>query len=1246
MAILIKRSILQGEEIKVKYRDEEGRLLIIEVKLYGQTFVIASAYAPNLPSDRYGTFQARLQEELLKCGGSRVIVAGDLNCMMSEMDGRGGRMKVYREVVEKWKQMLTRLDLTDIYRRRNEEDPGYTFYQKVTGGKTIARRLDYFMVSGALVGEVESIGVNMATGTDHSALEMVLRGQRVPVRSTLWKMNEEILAPDSEVRPKVDRAVEESLLLTNQHETSTMKWERFKMEVARKTKKICVERKKRKDKEKQELADAYEQARLRYATTGRDCDFEIMSKINCEFKEIARKEIQRLIVVTRSEKYEMDEKGTKYFHEKLKNASIASNIYKIEREEDGKVTETPTEIAEEVKRFWGNIAKRRKEPRDIDLAHKNKLTWQFLKGLPQLADYQKQMCEKDITLEEAEDIIMKLPEGKSPGNDGLPYLFYKTYWNKVGDLWLNMVNDSLKNGVFPKTTKTSVLKLLHKRGKNPLKTASWRPICLLNSCYKIYASVIANRLYQVTQDLISDKQTAFTKGRKIDDNNLSIDIVIQEMVKKGKGCVITVDFYKAFDSLDHDFIWKTLEAYGFPKRLVDFIKLAYNKTEVAVFNQGRSWGNFTYERGCKQGDQLSTHIFVLAVEVLLRMVHKDLATEADEEDIGVTYNAYADDLSVYVYSKEAVVRLERILEAFKKISGLGINPDKCEMLIVGGLEENQVKKVANIPYRLTDEIKVTGVYHRAEYKKQKEVNYAKRLEIIKCKIKMLKMRGLTFMGKVHAIKSLLQSQDQFLLTTMTPPESYIKDCETEIYRYLWGGSEKISRNALQNDHTDGGINRNRLDIRIAAAAVRLYLRAFDVDLPWTRLFRKALKEVQSPYYIITKVNGAAIEKNVGNVCIKTLTKDASAVRKNPGNDALLHTQIKYNCEISIVNKKEELKMESVSAALMMSDLFMEDGVVMPIEEIRKNTGEAASLCWEIVSAKSIKMDGAAKVLRLQQGGTALAGDKLGAQNVFERGARRPPDRRPAPAYSEASRGGKRADTRPKALAGRVYGPQLPVVCYLGKRKITSKNTFKQVLSIIKEEKNKEMTEKYRKMKENEIFTNYSPYMLCKQTFNSAFWRSKMYMQLQLKPFTRKRLYAIHQTDDNKCKCGEIQDGEHLLYRCQNTLELWKKVLEEMPKEFEWDSEAFDRAFQETRGTRQYKLTEKVKSMIVTVVQYHVVREGNKKKAPSEEKVIKDIKETLYQELRIKKRLPIGALKGSWTLCGLIRALLPSPGGLS
>ena len=167
------------------------------------------------------------------------------------------------------------------------------------------------------------------------------------------------------------------------------------------------------------------------------------------------------------------------------------------------------------------------------------------------------------------------------------------------------------------TQKNAVITLIEKKGKDRCFIENWRPISLLNVDAKIISKVIAVRVKEVLPNVIHSNQTGYVKDRYIGETVRSIfDIMELTDAENIPGLLIFIDFQKAFDTLEWDFLLKCLKAFNFGHDFIHWVRLFYKNIQSCVINNGTASDYFTLKRGVRQGDPLSPYLFVLAIETL------------------------------------------------------------------------------------------------------------------------------------------------------------------------------------------------------------------------------------------------------------------------------------------------------------------------------------------------------------------------------------------------------------------------------------------------------------------------------------------------------------------------------------------------------------------------------------------------------------------------------------------------------
>lgn len=127
----------------------------------------------------------------------------------------------------------------------------------------------------------------------------------------------------------------------------------------------------------------------------------------------------------------------------------------------------------------------------------------------------------------------------------------------------------------------------------------------------------------VVGKIIGDTQTAFVKGRSILDGMVILNEIVEETRRsKDKTILFKVDFAKAYDSIDWNYLLKMLEILNFPSKWIAWIKECIVTASANVVVNGSPSGEFQLERGIRQGDPLSPFLFLVVVEGLNLLTKK------------------------------------------------------------------------------------------------------------------------------------------------------------------------------------------------------------------------------------------------------------------------------------------------------------------------------------------------------------------------------------------------------------------------------------------------------------------------------------------------------------------------------------------------------------------------------------------------------------------------------------------------
>ncbi|OOO00292.1 MAG: hypothetical protein ATN35_08065 [Epulopiscium sp. Nele67-Bin004] len=270
-----------------------------------------------------------------------------------------------------------------------------------------------------------------------------------------------------------------------------------------------------------------------------------------------------------------------------------------------------------------------------------------------------------------------------------------------------------------------------------------------------------------------------------------------------KGFILFLDFYKAFDSVEHPFILKALEYFGFGHKFIKIIDMLYNDINSSV---SLSWGTskrFEVKRGIRQGCSCSPLLFILVAELLAILIKNS----PDIEPLNVlgknlSIIQLADDSTIFLKSSVQIPLVIKRIEIFSKASGLHLNLKKCELMAI---HDHSIIDLYEIPVK--KEVKYLGVVITKENKARVDLNIGpskKKSELI---LRSWLQRDLSLFGRILITKIESLSRVMYPAFSVAIPDSLIKAINQTNFNFIWRNKHHYLRKGDSvKPLEEGGLN--------------------------------------------------------------------------------------------------------------------------------------------------------------------------------------------------------------------------------------------------------------------------------------------------------------------------------------------------------------------------------------------------------------------------------------------------------
>ena len=411
-----------------------------------------------------------------------------------------------------------------------------------------------------------------------------------------------------------------------------------------------------------------------------------LSKKKKSYHDLAIAEEGFLKQKSRVQWLKLGDQNSSFFHKavKARNARSALNVITMA---NGCRTEDPPAIKQEaVKHFQSILCSD-----DPSGSHS-----EYLDSLDGFSWSPQHLVtlNKAISHEEIKEAIFSIDDSKAPGPDGFSSRFFKVAWDIIGSDVCAAVSSFFESGTMLREINCTIIALVPKV-PNPGSMHDYRPISCCNTIYKCISKIIAARIKHCIPDIISPSQSAFVQGRTIADNVLiTQDLMLNYHRDMGPPrCELKVDIMKAYDTVSWGCIMNILSCMGTPTYLLRCIKACITTPSFSISINGELAGFFASKRGLRQGDPLSSFLFILTMEAFSRSLAVAASRQGFQfhprcKEINLTHLCFADDM--FLFSGGTLSSVQVYMDELNSnacFSGLQVNNQKSAIFIAGVSDE-------------------------------------------------------------------------------------------------------------------------------------------------------------------------------------------------------------------------------------------------------------------------------------------------------------------------------------------------------------------------------------------------------------------------------------------------------------------------------------------------------------------------------------------------------------------------------
>lgn len=777
----------------IDFKAIHGRMARIRIRATPRNITIINVYAYT--EDNEFEKKQELYEEIEEA--AEAVPRFDMLIIMGDMNAQVGKEEFVQEVAGK-ETIHERTNengklLCNLAAALNMEISSTRFkhreIHKITWNgpgmeKDKGNQIDHILTSKKTTNSVKDVrsyrGANV--DTDHFMVVAKIRQERLrnETKEKKMKWNTDKLRSKENQEAYIKEVEKQLSKNTNDMNEINEEWNHIQNSIQKGAEKILGVKKKcyRKewfDERCEEVIKLKNEARKRWMGTGHIKDKELYKQKEKEANRTIRQTKNRWIEQM-MDNLEEDSKrnNTKKFYDTISNKKRANNIRtRGMKNKQGKLEITNNKIKQTWKVYFESMLHIEGEDENIDWRNKGSTVTTH-----------EEVDEP--TYEEYLQVLAKIRNGKAAGADEINGELIKEGGEKLKKTLYNLITQIWKEEKIPQQWRKGVILPIHKNGDEK-ECRNYRGITLLSVAYKILSTLINNKLRSFATQNIGEYQMGFVKGKStVDAIHITKQIIEKCREHNIDIHMLFIDFKRAFDSVKRPKIIRIMKEMKIPEKIIRLVWSTMEKSEAIVSTREGNTETFETNVGIRQGDSLSSALFNIVLEHVIRKVDcRGIIRNKEGQII-----AYADDVLIIGRSTNAIKNIFKNLEKEAKEIGLTINENKSKYMQINTKKQGSRRKMKINKYEFEEvsSFKYLGVRIGNAEEINEKILAANKASFAQKNV--LKDKRISTKTKIKVYRTMIRPILTYAAETMTltmQEESKLRIFERRILRRIMGG---------------------------------------------------------------------------------------------------------------------------------------------------------------------------------------------------------------------------------------------------------------------------------------------------------------------------------------------------------------------------------------------------------------------------------------------------------------------------